>query len=123
MNFNPPGLPNCDTATIPAQAVIYTATCYRMIIEYQNFAGATVTMNYNPALGYQHYEQLIQQYNVVLPPYSVRVEPCGYTCCKQLVAYCKQPPSLAIVTMLGPKVNLGGTCDPDPELFAKYELQ
>ncbi len=112
------GLPPCGQ-TVPTQTNVFTANCLRSVIEYKTLIGNTVTINYNPALGYEHYRQLIISLTgIQSPELTVKTEPCGDACCKQDVAYCLGPDG-KVVTMQGTKTLITGSCDPDPELYCR----
>jgi len=112
------GLPPCGE-TAPTQTIIFTANCLRTVIEYQTLIGGTGTINYNPALGYEHYRQLIISLTgIQSPQLTITTMPCGDACCKQDVAYCLGLDG-KIVTMQGTKTIITGSCDPDPELYCR----
>lgn len=112
------GLPPCGDSA-QTQVIIFAANCLRTVIEYQTLIGGTGTINYNPALGYEHYRQLIISLTgIQSPQLKIVTMPCGDACCKQDVAYCLGPDG-KVVTMQGTKTLITGSCDPDPELYCR----
>lgn len=110
-------IPICGQGA-PSQTTVFATTCLRSVITYTNLTGGTTSMNYNPALGLDHYLQLITSLTgMQSPQYVIETVPCGSGCCKQEIAYCKM--NGQIVIMVGAKTLISGSCDPDPELYCR----